>query len=138
MSANTTSIKWCLCTGDPELTQAELGALECPFKLVPESTNQIPMSIAVNVRYIHSGTGEAPWDGYYALLRGAKVAVSNIYGVWFEIERQTDKWVAIRPAHLSLRLTNSPLVGIDMAKLVASGATTRATSHAASVTAKSE
>jgi hypothetical protein len=58
---------------------------------VPKSTNRILASIAVNVQYIHSGTGEAPWDGYYALLRGAKVAVSNIYGVWFEIKRQMDK-----------------------------------------------
>jgi len=59
------------------------------MEAMPEQTDSVPAEFTGNTRYLVAGTPEAgPWSGYYANYRGAKIAVSNIYGVWFEIRRR--------------------------------------------------
>ena len=48
--------------------------------------------------------------GYYATFKGAKLAVSNMFGAWFEIERRNNKWQAIRLAHVDLHLQGYALL----------------------------
>jgi hypothetical protein len=62
-----------------------------------------------------------PWAGYYANYQTAQLAVSNTFGVWFEIQRVAGGWEAIRPARLSLQLKNWPMTGINMMMLKAIG-----------------
>jgi hypothetical protein len=35
---------------------------------------------------------------YYTTLRGAPVIIANYGGIWFEVELQQNKTVAVRPA----------------------------------------
>src|SRR6267378_7165874 len=64
----------------------QLSRLALPMEAMPEQTDSVPAEFTGNTRYLVAGMPEAgPWTGYYANYRGAKIAVSNIYGVWFEI-----------------------------------------------------
>jgi hypothetical protein len=51
----------------------------------------------------------------------ARVAVANAYGVWFEIAREHNRYMAIRPARSSFQLKDWLAEGMDMALLTASG-----------------
>jgi hypothetical protein len=63
----------------------------------------------------------APWDGYYILQNFVKHTVANAYGVWFEIEKQGDTWMAIQVAQPSFEVNYWPMNGIDMEALKSSG-----------------
>ena len=53
---------------------------------LPEQWDMVPPEYAVNTTFLVSGTAEGPpWTGYYVQLPGARLAVTNIYGVWFEL-----------------------------------------------------
>jgi hypothetical protein len=71
--------------------------------------------------HLQTGQEQALWMGYYALHQGAKLAVSNCYGVWFEIQRHDNAWAAICPAHINLNLLGDAMEGINMTELIASG-----------------
>jgi hypothetical protein len=71
--------------------------------------------------HLQAGQEQAPWTGYYALHQGAKLAVSNYYGVWFEIQCCDNIWAAIRPTHISLNLQGNALEGINTTELITSG-----------------
>jgi len=64
--------------------------------------------------------------GYYAIFKGAKLAVSNMFGAWFEIERRNDKWQAIRLAHVNLHLQGYTLLGLNSRALIETGELTNA------------
>jgi hypothetical protein len=65
----------------------ELDALRCPFAIESlEQKDCIPERFTQNLMHLQTGQEQAPWTGYYALHKGAKLAVSNCYGVWFEIQ----------------------------------------------------
>jgi hypothetical protein len=106
-----------------EPTEERLSRLVCPFTTNPEPTPTVPSEYAQNVQHILNTTeaDSVPWAGYYASYRGIRVAVTNAFGVWFEIQRTFGSWSAIRLARLSLQLRNWPMPGIDMAALEASG-----------------
>jgi len=88
------------------------------MEAMPEQTDSVPAEFTGNTRYLVSGTPEAgPWTGYYANYRGVKIAVSNIYGVWFEIRRRGTGFEAHRRARRELGLTDDPLTGIDYDRL---------------------
>jgi len=63
----------------------------------------------------------APWTGYYAVYKGAKLAVSNSFGVWFEIWKRENKWEAFRVARTNLDLKHWMLPGINAPELIKSG-----------------
>jgi hypothetical protein len=63
-------------------TCEELDALRCPFPIKAlEQRDCILETYTVNVRHLQTGQDGAPWTGYYATYKGAKLAVSNCYGV---------------------------------------------------------
>jgi len=72
--------------------------------------------------FLVSGTADnVPWTGYYVLLEGARLAVTNIYGVWFELRRRGTGFEAHRLVREGLSLIDAPLNSIDYARLRATG-----------------
>jgi len=67
-------------------TTTQLGALELPMEVVSEQKDTVPAEYAVNMQFLVSGTSEGPpWTGYYAIFRGAQLAVTNVFGIWCEL-----------------------------------------------------
>jgi len=63
-------------------TVEQLSNLELPMEAMPEQRDTVPAENAVNTVFLISGTADnIPWMGYYVLLPGARLAVTNIYGV---------------------------------------------------------
>jgi hypothetical protein len=65
-------------------TENQDGLIECPFELKPESTPNVPSPYDRNVLFEVSDPTKLdppPWTGYYALYRGARVAVANYLGM---------------------------------------------------------
>src|SRR5260221_13584179 len=98
-------------------SSAELGELRLPIKALPEQKDTIPAEYAVNTRFL---VNDVPWIGYYGQYNNARIAVSNMYGVWFEIRRRGEGWEAHRLARPALNLIDAPLRGIDYPTLRAS------------------
>ena len=71
-----------------EASAAALRALQCPFRLPPETENHIPAEFTGRLAFLKAGEHNAPWTGYYANHNGHKLAVANYAGVWFEIRRR--------------------------------------------------
>src|SRR5579863_5258638 len=72
-------------------TPESLGQLELPFEVVPEPQDTVPTEFSENVCYLLIGQFSVPFTGYYAKLKDAWVAVTNIYGVWFEVQWYKNK-----------------------------------------------
>jgi len=105
-----------------DITPEALSSLKCPFNTIPEPKDSVPAEFTENVWHLLSSqeTG-APYTGYYARLNNALVLVSNVYGVWFEVHVQGDKFECFRLARNKLRLKNHPLPGINFILLEQSG-----------------
>jgi len=114
-------------------TVEQLSNLELPMEALPEQRDTIPAEYAVNVDFLVSRTAEGPpWTGYYVCLSGACLAVTNIYGVWFELRRRESGFEVYRLTREGLSLIDAPLKGIDYAHLRVTGEPlTPALSHAA-------
>ena len=92
------------------------------MEALPEQHDTVPAEYAVNVDFLVSRTAEGPpWTGYYVRLSGARLAVTNIYGVWFELRHRGALFEAHRLAREGLSLIDAPLKGIDYARLRATG-----------------
>jgi len=103
-------------------TVEQLSNLELPMEAMPEQRDTVPATNAVNTVFLISGTADnVPWTGYYILLDGARLAVTNIYGVWFELRRREAGFEAHRLVREGLSLIDAPLKGIDYARLRATG-----------------
>jgi len=103
-----------------------LSNFKCPFDTIPKPKDSIPTKFTENVWHLLSSqeTG-APYTGYYARLNNALVSVSNIYGVWFEVHIQGNKFECFQLAWQELGLKNHPLSGINFILLEQSGGPTR-------------
>jgi hypothetical protein len=73
------------------------------------------------------------------MYQGAKLAVSNVYGIWFKIQHCNNFWAAICPAQMNLNLQSEAMEGINIQELLDSGeplsashAPSQAPSHAPS------
>jgi len=67
----------------------------------------------INLKHlVFSQKPETPWTGYYATFNGAKLAISNMFGAWFEIERRGGKWQAIRLACIELKVQGKALLDL--------------------------
>jgi len=99
-----------------------LSNLKCPFDTIPRPKDSVPAEFTENVQHLLSSqeTG-APYTGYYARLNNALVSVSNVYGVWFEVRVQGNKFECFRLAWNELGLKNHPLLGINFISLEQSG-----------------
>ena len=103
-------------------TVEQLSNLELPMDVMPEQQDTVPAAYAVNTTFLISGTAEQPpWTGYYVRLPGARLAVTNIYGVWFKLRRRGSGFEAHRLAREGLSLIDAPLKGIDYARLHETG-----------------
>src|SRR6266581_977149 len=99
-------------------TVEQLSNLVLPMDALPEQRDTVPAEYAVNATFLVSGTSDGPpWMGYYIRLPGACLAVTNIYGVWFEIRQRGSGFEAHRLAQEGLSLIDAPLKGIDYARL---------------------
>ena len=63
----------------------QLSQQHCPFILEPEDRDSVPATWTENLQFLVTGQDNAPWTGYYTTFNGAKMAVSNFLGIWFEI-----------------------------------------------------
>ena len=73
--------------GHEPQSEEQLSVLRCSFRITPETSHSVPAPYNQNVQF-HQATANpdsVPWTAYYAIYNGAKLAVSNAYGVWFEI-----------------------------------------------------
>ena len=61
-----------------------LSQLRLPSQVYPETKDSVPATHTDNVKHLVAGQEGAPFMAYYAMLNGAKIAVTNCYGVWFE------------------------------------------------------
>jgi hypothetical protein len=122
MRAKSSSSDWRTKWLPKILMHEELDMLRCPFVIKSlEQRDCIPDTYTQNMMHLQTGQEQAPWTGYYALHQGAKLAVSNCYGVWFKIQCCDNIWAAIRPTHVSLNLQGNALEGINTKELIASG-----------------
>jgi len=114
-----------------DISPEALSNLKCPFDTIPEPRDSIPAEFTENVRHLLSSqeTG-APYTGYYARLNNALVSVSNVYGIWFEVRIQGNKFECFRLARNELGLKNHPLPGINFISLEQSGEPSQPPSHA--------
>ena len=129
-----TPTDWHLRALDNVPTSDQLSALELPMNAMPEQKDTVPTKYTGNVQFLVATQEGAPWTGYFATWRGAKIAVSNIYGVWFEICRRGEGFEAHHLAQPELALLDLPLLGIDFSRLHTTGEPfTRPPSRAAAV-----
>ena len=92
------------------------------MEALPEQRDTVPTEYAMNVDFLVSGTADGPpWTGYYVHLAGARLAVTNIYGVWFELRRRDSGFEVYCLAREGLSLIDAPLKGINYARLCATG-----------------
>ena len=87
---------WCVCaTNQP--TEESLALLDLPFETIPEAKDTVPSKFTERVHHLVGGQSiviridgkevskKAPFTSYYACFKGALLALSNVFGVWFEI-----------------------------------------------------
>ena len=67
-------------------TVEQLSNLELPMEAMPEQWDTVPTEYTTNAQFLVSRTADGPpWTGYYVQLPGARLAVTNIYSIWFEL-----------------------------------------------------
>ena len=98
-----------------------LSQLRLPFQVYPKIKDSVPTTNTDNVKHLIAGQEGAPFTGYYAMLNGAKIAVTNCYGVWFEVCLRGLLFEAFRIARLLLNLRQEAMPGIDGKALAESG-----------------
>jgi hypothetical protein len=98
------------------MTMEQLAALRCPFRLTPETMEEIPAEYTTGLVFCQNTMepDSVPWIGYYAPYKTAHIAVANTYGVWFKISREHGTFRAIQPAQYSLQTKNWPSDGINI------------------------
>jgi len=95
-------------------TEAECDTIWLPFKIYPELADCYNLKYTINLKHlVSSQEPKTLWTSYYAMFNGAKLAVSNMFGAWFEIKRWGNKWQAIRLAHTELKVQGKALSGLN-------------------------
>jgi len=136
---------WCVHAID-QPTEESLAELKLPFETKPELKDTVPSEFSERVRHLVRGQSidvringkevakTALFTAYYACYKGALLALSNVFGVWFEIRlRAGNTYECFRLARPSLQLKDLPLKGINYALLCLTGLPiTRAPSRATS------
>jgi len=120
---------WCVRTVN-QPTKESLAVLDLPFKTIPEEKDTVPTEFIARVHHLVGGQSivviiggkevnkKVPFTGYYACFKGALLALSNVYGVWFEVRLQAgNKYKCFHLARPSLQMKDSPLKGINYNRL---------------------
>jgi len=80
-------------------TVEQLSNLELPMDALPEQQDMVPAVYAMNTQFLVSGMLDGPpWTGYYVQLPGARLTITNIYSMWFELRRRRAGFEAHRLA----------------------------------------
>src|SRR5712672_702639 len=97
-------------------TLAALAKLKFPFDVTPETTASIPDEYTKGVQFYKNTTDpdSVPWTGYYATYHRAHLAVTNIFGIWVEIEKTLEGWHAVRVVQAGIRVSHWPVEGMDV------------------------
>ncbi len=66
-------------------TPEECAAVWLPIEIYPEDKDYILARNTIGLKWLMTPQELAPWTRYYATFEGAKIAVSSMFGVWFEI-----------------------------------------------------
>ena len=98
-----------------------LSQLRLPFQVYPEIKDSVPVTHTNNVKHLTAGQEGAPFTGYYATLNGAKIAVTNCYGIWFEVCLRGLIFEAFRIARFALNLCQEAMPGMNAKALAESG-----------------
>src|SRR5712671_1511672 len=90
-----------------------------PFDVTPEQMSSIPDEYTMGLQHYEntSDPDSVPWTGYYSNYRGVCLAVSNAFGVWFEIEKAPKGWTAIRIVQAGIPVKHWPVKGINFEHL---------------------
>jgi len=68
--------------------------LRLPIAIYLEDRDYIRKEFTENLQHLVTGQDNAPWTGYYTYYKGAKIALSLSFGVWFEIRKHNNRWEA--------------------------------------------
>jgi hypothetical protein len=126
MTMSQTPRDWRDTTFGPGITipnSNECAALKCPFPINLQERDSIPTEYT-NGAYHYvtrqriTDAVQAPWTSYYTTLRGAPLAIANFGGVWFEVKRWKNKFIAIRPTRAILEVKHLPYRGMNLQSLV--------------------
>ena len=90
-----------------------LNQLWLPFQVYPKIKDSVPATHTDNVKHLTAGQEGAPFTGYYVMLNGAKIAVTNCYGVWFEVCLRGLLFEAFRIARPVLNLHQEAMPGMN-------------------------
>jgi len=64
-----------------------LTVLQCPFEIESlEQRDYVPSEYTVNLEHFNVDQKVTPWTRYFTTYQSAKLAITNLYRVWFEIE----------------------------------------------------
>ena len=103
----------CALTKTHNSSPKALSQLQLPFQVYPETKDSVPATHTDNVKHLTAGQEGAPFMTYYAMLNRAKIAVTNCYGVWFEIWLQGQLFKAHRITRPALNLCQDTMPGMN-------------------------
>jgi len=66
-------------------TPEECTAVHLPIEIYPENKDYILAKNTRGLKWLMMPQELALWTGYYATFEGAKIAISSMFRVWFEI-----------------------------------------------------
>ena len=75
--------------------------------------DSVPATHTDNIKHLTAGQEGAPFTGYYATLNRAKIAITNCYGVWFEVHLRGLIFEAFRIARPVLNLCQEAMPGMN-------------------------
>ena len=88
---------------------------------VTETKDTVPATHTDNVKHLTAGQEGAPFTAYYAILNGAKITITNCYGVWFEFWLRGLLFEAHRVARPALNLCQDTMPGMNAVLLGETG-----------------
>ena len=114
---------WYVCALDKghDYSPEALNQLQLLFQVYPEIKDSVPATHTDNVKHLTTGQEGAPFTGYYAMLNGAKVAITNCYSVWFEVCLRGLMFEVVRIARLTLNLRQEAMPGMNARLLADTG-----------------
>ena len=114
---------WCVCAlaethnSSPEA----LNQLQLPFQVYPKTKDSVPATHTDNVKHLTAGQEGVLFMAYYATLNGAKITVTNCYGVWFEFWLRGLLFKVHRVARRALNLCQDTMPGMNAVLLGETG-----------------
>ena len=98
-----------------------MSQLRLPFQVYPEIKDSVPATHTDNVKHLTVGQEGTLFTGYYTMLNGAKIAVTNCYSVWFKIHLRGLMFEAFRITRPALNLCQEAMLGMNSKLLADTG-----------------